>query len=190
MLENEKSKKPSEADKLQCDYCDFQTSSKQGLKTHMKRKHTTFDSENFPIKCEFCEKEQKNNEEMKEHMITHSYKDRSANSIFKCEECNFWGPNDLTMKVHYKKSHAENLTCGLCNFEVNEAEDLEMHLFTCEIFKCNRCDKIFKSLPEVKVHINDEYKKTTNIIHCKMNRNIPENVESVYHNSRELFRKS
>ena len=43
-LDSEKAKRPAEADKLHCDYCDFQTSSKQGLRTHMKRKHTTFDS--------------------------------------------------------------------------------------------------------------------------------------------------
>ena len=96
-------------------------------------------------------------------VITHSYQDRSANSIFKCEECNFWGPSDETMTVHYKKTHAEKFTCSLCNFETNEAENLEMHLFTCETFKCNRRDKTFKSLPEIKVHINDEYKKNTNI---------------------------
>ena len=160
------------------------------MKTHIRRKHTTFDSESFPVKCEFCGKEQNSNEEMKEHLISHSFKDRSADSIFKCEECNFWGPNDMTMKVHYKKTHAEKLTCGLCNFESDEVEHLEMHLFTCETFKCNRCGISFKSLPEIKVHINDEYKKNTNIIHTKMNRNIPENVETMYHSSRDLFRKS
>ena len=64
-------------------------------------------------------------------LISRSFKDRSADSIFKCEKCNFLCPNDMTMKVHYKRILAEKLTCGLCNFESDEVENLET-------FKCNR----------------------------------------------------
>ena len=72
ILKLETSKKKEETDKIQCSYCDFKTMSKQGLKTHMKRKHTAYDLESYPLKCELCETELTNSEEMKEHMVTHT----------------------------------------------------------------------------------------------------------------------
>ena len=37
--------KKTETEKIKCSYCDFQTVSKQGLKTHLKRKHTEYNLE-------------------------------------------------------------------------------------------------------------------------------------------------
>ena len=39
-----------ENEKLKCDDCDFTTTSKKGLKTHVKRKHTA----KFPVHCHSC----------------------------------------------------------------------------------------------------------------------------------------
>ena len=44
------------------------------MKTHVKRKHTKFNQENFPKTCEFCETEVNDEKEMKSHLKTHSYK--------------------------------------------------------------------------------------------------------------------
>ena len=184
-----KQKKKSETVKLQCSYCDFQTVSKQGLKTHLKRKHTSYNLESYPIKCELCAEEMKNSEEMKDHMVTHSYID-TTDLIFKCEDCDFWGPNSITMKVHYQKTHGENISCGLCDHESSETENLETHLFTCEIYKCNSCSKTFKSLPDIKGHISEEHKENTVILHSKMNRDNSEHVVEMKHYSKDLFRKS
>ena len=46
----------SENEQLKCDDCEFTTTSRKGLKTHVKRKHTA----KFPVQCEMCEKEFKN----------------------------------------------------------------------------------------------------------------------------------
>ena len=115
--------KKTETEKIQCSYCDFQTVSKQGLKTHLKRKHTAYNLEKYPIKCELCDEEMKTNEEMKEHMVKHTYID-TTDLIFKCEDCDFWGPNAMTMQVHHQKTHAEQISCGLCNHEYNETDSL------------------------------------------------------------------
>jgi hypothetical protein len=65
-------------------------------------------------------------------MKTHSYK----SALFKCEECEFFGTNHLTMEVHLGKEHSANFECGLCEVEAKDLENLEMHLFTCEIYEC------------------------------------------------------
>ena len=182
-------KKKAEAEKLQCSYWDFQTVSKQGLKTHLKRKHTSYNLENYPMKCTICEEEMKNKEEMKDHMVTHSYID-TTDFIFKCEDCDFWGPNSITMKVHNQKSHGEQKSCGLCNHEFSENENLETHLFTCEIYKCDSCSQKFKSLPDIKGHISEEHKRNTVILHSKINRDNSEHAVEMTHYSKDLFRKS
>ena len=39
---------------FQCPDCDFRSNSQQGLKVHMKRKHTKYTEENRPNNCEIC----------------------------------------------------------------------------------------------------------------------------------------
>ena len=73
---------------INCEYCDFKTTSKQGLKTHVKRKHTNYSKEIFPRKCDLCESEFKSNSDLTDHMKTHSYK-CSSELNYKCEECEF-----------------------------------------------------------------------------------------------------
>ena len=41
--------------RITCSYCDFQALSEQGLKVHMKRKHTLTGSETYPRNCEICD---------------------------------------------------------------------------------------------------------------------------------------
>ena len=40
--------------KFQCPDCDFKSNTQQGLKVHMKRKHTKYTEENRPNNCEMC----------------------------------------------------------------------------------------------------------------------------------------
>ena len=76
--------------KLKCQRCEFETTSKQGLKVHMSRKHTKIE-EIFPITCFICEDVLKNNEEKKKHIRKHSYKKAG----FRCVECQFIGSTKL-----------------------------------------------------------------------------------------------
>ena len=79
------------------------------------------------------------------------------------------------MQVPVGKYHYEKIECSLCDYEALTFEDLETHLFTCEIYDCGKCKIIGKTLKEVKNHIESEHAedKTTffgfpSIYHTKM----------------------
>ena len=142
--------------KYKCEFCDFQSNSKQGLKTHITRKHTKYSEETRPINCEVCEIEFKCTKELSKHMIFHCYKDASILK-FKCDECDFWGTNTITMDMHFRRLHSETITCGLCDFVASNLEELYIHTFTCEIFTCNRCKKTFKTFADMKTHFEIDH---------------------------------
>ena len=174
---------------FKCEMCDFQTNSKQGLKTHIARKHTKLSNEVFPKKCELCNRDIENSTEMKKHLISHSYK-CSSKLKYKCDECDFWGPNELTLEMHVRKYHSENITCGMCECEAKDSENLEIHTFTCEIFQCNFCYEKFKNVQEMKTHWrNDHDGKSITIKHFKRERDNHEFFEDNFYNSGELFKK-
>ena len=109
---------------FKCEECNFSTSSKQGLRTHEKRKHTKASEQNkFPRSCDLCDKKIRNVVELKQHMKTHSYKAVD----YKCAECDFMGSNDTTMEVHMGKEHCEKIECGMCDSAFNDSETLETH---------------------------------------------------------------
>jgi hypothetical protein len=128
-------------EKFQCQDCDFVGNSKQGRNMHMKRKHTC-KIENSPNNCEICELKFENwlgkplrKEIIEKHILSHAYK--GENEVkFKCDECEFWGPNTLTIELHVKKAHCENIKCGLCDYEADGVESLEIHISTCEKYGC------------------------------------------------------
>ena len=82
---------------LSCTACEFTTTSKQGLKTHIKRKHTKLNKVKYPITCELCEQILDDEKEMNLHLKTHSYRDVEELK-YKSEDCDFWGPNNLKME--------------------------------------------------------------------------------------------
>ena len=100
-----------ESEQLNCESCEFTTTSKKGMKTHQKKKHSETIQDKFPFTCELCEEELTNKLEFKKHMRTHTYK--SENSQFKCVECTFIGENEWTMQIHNGKHHRNQIKCKL-----------------------------------------------------------------------------
>ena len=105
---------------------------------------------------------------MKKHMKEHSY----IKARFRCEDCEFVGENEVTMEVHLVLAHSEYFECGLCELKVDSSEDLEIHLFTCEIYTCENCDFVGESLKEIKTHIVDNHgnEDFRDFLHLKMDR--------------------
>ena len=147
-------KEKSEHDKtFKCDKCNFSTNSRSGLKIHEKKKHTIVsNNKTYPKKCDLCEKMLNSESEMRKHVASHSY----TNSKFKCDECEFLGGNDATMQVHIGKYHTDKFECGLCYIEEKDQESLEIHLATCEVFECGKCDERLKSISDLKKHIKEK----------------------------------
>ena len=75
------------------------------------------------------------------------------------------------MDVHIGKAHSNDYECGLCDLKLETSEKLEIHLFTCEIFQCDRCELKEKTLKVMKNHAEIEHEgKTTKIHHRKLDR--------------------
>ena len=125
-IQNIQTSKGKKQDKIKCSFCDFETISKQGLKVHVKRKHTLPENESFPINCEICNDTLKDKSDAKDHVRIHSYKTATN----KGSDCDFVGENEYTMNVHVGKHHLEILECGLCDHTAKTLDDLELHLFT------------------------------------------------------------
>ena len=151
-LEDILTKQNSKSDtKVKCSQCDFEGNSEHGLKVHMARKHTVVLETN--IKCELCGETFEKSCDLKKHVKTHSYKKAS----FKCVECEFVGSNEVTMAVHSGKTHSDNFDCGICEYQAKSKEELEIHLFTCEIYICSVCRSKEKTLSDLKKHTEDEH---------------------------------
>ena len=168
---------------FECSECSFVSGSERGLKSHKGRKHKAENS-NFPRTCELCDFEFENIKEMRKHMLSHSY----HRVEYKCEECDFYGTDDLAMEIHYRKTHSDQLECGLCDNAFSDLESLELHLFTCECYLCKKCDTNFKTLSNIKNHISEQHEgKSTRIFHIKQDRKNKEELSYVCHQSQDLF---
>ena len=113
--------------------------------------------------------------------------DKKFDTKFKFVDCNFVGTNDMTMEVHNGKFHTDIFDCGICEYVAETEEDnLDLHLFTCEIYHCtatfgsfpNRteCTKKYKNLSEMKRHVEKEHDENTKIKHIKISKNNPDEV--------------
>ena len=182
--------------KFECPHCEFVSTSKQGLKVHMTRKHTKYTKDNRPNKCEVCDAhfmrylgKPMYDESVEKAILAHSYK-CSSYLKYKCDECEFWGKNILSMKVHVQKHHEEKTTCGLCDYVADDIETLETHQFTCEIFKCFNCHKKFTNLAALKKHVSEDHEeKSTWIAHSKKDRKNSDYYKSDDHKFKDLFNK-
>ena len=116
---------------MKCTNCDYESTSEQGLKVHFARKHTANKLESSST-CELCDKKFDSAEKLKRHVKSYSYQDAK----FKCVDCNFVGTNDMTMEVHNGKFHTDIFDCGICEYVAESEDNLDLHLFTCEIYHC------------------------------------------------------
>jgi hypothetical protein len=137
------------SDQFKCDKCDFATKSEAGLKSHTSKKHKRGkDNANivFPKQCTLCDVSLKNSKGKKIQMRTHSYK----LDQFKCDHCDFVGGDEIDMEVHVTRTHEEHLECGLCDYEGNGLEALDIHPKTCETYQCGICKEKKQQLPDTR----------------------------------------
>ena len=109
-------------------------------------------------------------------MKTHSYKQIE----YRCEECDFLGANPFTIEVHLGKSHSDKFEFGLCEYVAKDLEALDMHLFTCEIYQCEECEKRFKNITDMKEHFTNEHGDLySTLIHAKQSQADHDEIDMV-----------
>ena len=156
---------------LKCPSCDFTNKSKHGLKIHIQRMHTDL---NFSKTCSLCDKTFNTYNKFRDHKFEHTKWNKKANS-YSCKECKFIGNNMHTHEVHMGKCHSSNHDCGLCDRELGNLGDLEVHINTCEIYKCRTCGHKEKTVSDIKKHANLLH-DGCHIDHLKLSRNNKEEV--------------
>ena len=57
------------------------------------------------------------------------------------------------MELHYKNNNSDVFECVLCESVLKDEESLELHTFTCEAYRCNKCELNVKTLNMLKKHI-------------------------------------
>ena len=167
---------------IKCSSCDFTTTSKHGLKIHTQRMHT---EQNFSKTCSLCGKTFKSKHKFRNHKFEHTNWERKNNS-YSCKECDFVGYNMYTHEVHMGKAHSSSYECGLCDTELGNLGALELHLNTCEIYKCRYCHSKERNVSEIKKHAQTIHDGSTIIDHLKISRNNKEEVSETMYWDKEL----
>ena len=179
------------SEKFKCQKCDFSTNSENGLKTHVTKKHKEQKQnikETFPKQCSLCDLIFKSKKEMSKHVRTHSY----SYVQFKCEHCEFIGGEEIDMEVHSAKLHGDKFECGVCDYEATDLENLEIHLKTCEYYKCELCDEIIWQFTDIKGHVLAKHKsmysyQSNGIRNIKPSRENKELYDQKFHTFISLF---
>ena len=169
-----------------CTKCNFETSSEKGLQIHNARKHTKYEKENYPRSCDVCSEMFTKPRDMKKHMKIHSYKSTSYDC--RCEECDYVCKTAFTMEMHVGKNHKEEFECGMCECKFENIEVLEIHQATCEVYQCgdSDCKERVKTISEIKKHLAEVHGHPMQVVHLKIDREDPQEINSKWHWSNHL----
>ena len=110
-----------------------------------------------------------------------------AEVIIKCTECDFGTTSQHGIKVHKAKQHASAMPCKICDFKAQTQNMLQIHIVTCELYKCCKCDYKSRRLSQVKAHIPKHHGPGDYFLtHLKMSRDDPSEVCEAVHYLKDL----
>ena len=143
------------AKNLQCEKCDFRTSSKTNLvkhaKTHINRqekeqcnicgkeyskgnlsKHIQVLHKEQKFQCKMCTYKTGVEKDLKNHILTHEMDDvRLKVKKFECSQCNSKFTKKYNLKSHIIKIHFENdiesIECNICGYKASNIWNLKKH---------------------------------------------------------------
>ena len=110
--------------------------------------------ETFPVECDFCEFNAKSESEIKFHpQNAHT----ATDSNVKCLDCDFCAYNEISIEVHQGIQQGDGFECGLCDFQAESLETLNLHLITCESNECYRCNFRVFTISGIKEHLKEKH---------------------------------
>ena len=140
--------------KYTCDECDYSTSKKLILKSHIKKRHIKSNppAQVLGFKCLSDDFAISKKRKIEEHMGTH-------HATTDVEE---------VVEIAY--------TCGFCKLEFKETENFEVHLEAHEKFKCEVCNFTAGTESEVTIHnsANHPPMESTSCTNCEFDGNTKE----------------
>ena len=113
--------------------------------------------------------------------------DTETENIVKCEKCDFETISEHELKVHQEVNHSNSSYCEICNFKAQTKSDLEVHVFTCELYRCSKCEFKSRRLSQIKNHLRKEHGSVEqNFHHLKMDRNEQNKVCDTVHSLEDI----
>ena len=99
--------------------------------------------------------------------------------------------DEIEIDIHFGKEHGKNYNCGLCDYVANALESLEIHLKTCEIYRCTKCGNVAINLQNIKSHIQQDHEgeNKNRVVHTKISRESTEEVTSKTYSLEEIYDK-
>ncbi|XP_060535478.1 zinc finger protein ZFAT-like isoform X2 [Cylas formicarius] len=112
-----------------CEFCSFQTKSKQCLKLHVISKHNENNNEEvMRYKCEHCDYKTHRTYNLQIHYLNH--KKPEELQYFYCYHCPFKAKRKDNLKSHIFKMHMpkDELKCFICDFKTTSSYSLVKHV--------------------------------------------------------------
>ena len=103
-------------------------------------------------------------------------------------DCDFCAYNEISIQVHHGRQHGDGFECGLCDFEADSLETLDLHLTTCESYQCYRCNVRPHHISDIKKHIEEKHwSEYVSITHGKLDRKDVNFVKETIYEKEELI---
>ncbi|KAG4066010.1 hypothetical protein HA402_001257 [Bradysia odoriphaga] len=146
-MKSKSSTLPATIQKVECEICEKQFSSPEGLRRHELRYH----SDNENIRCEVCGKKSLTFAEHNYHMKIHSLERK-----YQCESCELRFARYEGLKNHRIKHKGEwSYKCGLCAKIFKHSSSVSGHRKSHKVngyYHCGCCDDRFKDYAQLKNH--------------------------------------
>ena len=131
-------------DKIKCEQCTFETSTKRNMNRHMGRVHTMKEKQ---FKCDQCSYQAKYKDHLKQHINGVHAKD--GDKTFKCNLCPYATVFNHTLNMHIRRVHekmeGKRFRCEQCPYATTVKVDLNSHIKRTHTkmedrkFKCDQC---------------------------------------------------
>ena len=135
-----------------CEECDFSSSSGQEMRRHAKAQHQT----PFDIVCDVCSKDFENMSTLRQHKEVH-HSEVQIKDV-KCNLCMFRARQYPNIRIHWKYVHRDvnvDLKCPYCKYEAPGLYELESS------FKHTQ-----SQMAELESHLNQEHEDQVKLSTC------------------------